>query len=435
MIVGVIVQVAPSRNYGAFLAGRFIAGLAVGALSALVPLFTGEISPKALRGAFTSTYQIMITLGIVLAYGVDYATAYRGDDSSYKIPIAVQIIWAGILALGTPFLPRSPRESVLNGNFEAAKRTVGTMHALQPDDPLVISIVEEIQAKIVEEKNHGASYKDAFDFRSELRTGQRTLIGMFIQSFQQLTGANFIFYYGTSIFQAVNPSLNSYKSQLIFGALDSIGTFPGLYFLDRFGRRRTMITGAIVMGLSYMVYAFVGRFALYDAQGNPRPGPGGGMVAAICVFVLAYGGSWGPGGWVNTGEIAPLRTKAKQLSFIAASNWTWNFLLSFFSTPIAGQIGALYGLVFTAANFMAAAFVYFCLPELAGLSLEQINTLFQSGVSPRKSYAWNLEERERSALAQTQRRPSEAATVVGDDSSADKLKPEIEHNEKAAQRV
>ena len=83
-----------------------------------------------------------------------------------------------------------------------------------------------------------------------------------------------------------------------------------------------MITGAIVMGLSYMVYAFVGRFALYDAQGNPQPGPGGGMVAAICVFVLAYGGSWGPGGWVNTGEIAPLRTKAKQLSFIAASNWS-----------------------------------------------------------------------------------------------------------------
>ena len=76
-----------------------------------------------------------------------------------KIPIAVQIIWAGILALGTPFLPRSPRESVLNGNFEAAKRTVGTMHALQPDDPLVISIVEEIQAKIVEEKNHGASVR------------------------------------------------------------------------------------------------------------------------------------------------------------------------------------------------------------------------------------------------------------------------------------
>jgi hypothetical protein len=81
------------------------------------------------------------------------------------------------------------------------------------------------------------------------------------------------------------------------------------------------MTGAIVMGLSYMLYGALGAYALYpnnDPNQPARSGTGGAIIFVICVFVLAYGCSWGPGGWVNTGEIAPLRTKAKQLSFIAA---------------------------------------------------------------------------------------------------------------------
>ncbi|ETW76260.1 MFS sugar transporter [Heterobasidion irregulare TC 32-1] len=391
-IVGVIVQIAPTGNLGAFIAGRFVAGLGVGALSALVPLYQGEISPKALRGAFVSCYQVMITFGILIAYILDFACKRIDGTASYKIPIGLQIIWGAILCAGVPFLPQSPRQSILTGNPEDARSVIARMHGIPIDDPLVQAYIDEITEKIEEEKHSGASYLDCFNFRNDLKTGQRTLIGCFVQSFQQLTGANFIFYYGTSIFGSINPSLDSYISQIIFGLLDMIGTLPGLYCLDRFGRRRTMITGALVMGLSYMLYAVIGSYALYpnnDATQVAKKGAGGGMLFVICVFVLAYGCSWGPGGWVNTGEIAPLRTRAKQLSFVSASNWVWNFLLSYFSPPISAKIGAKYGFVFFGANFLAAAFIYFFVPEMAGLSLEEINGLFQAGIPARKSFAYN----------------------------------------------
>lgn len=102
--LGVIVQVAPSSNYGAFLAGRFVAGAGVGALSALVPLFMGEVAPKALRGALVSAYQVMITLGILIAYVAVYGTKDYSGSAAYRIPIGIQLAWSLILCAGCPCL-------------------------------------------------------------------------------------------------------------------------------------------------------------------------------------------------------------------------------------------------------------------------------------------------------------------------------------------
>ncbi|KZP16666.1 general substrate transporter, partial [Athelia psychrophila] len=428
-VLGVIVQIAPTNNLNAFIAGRFVAGLGVGALSALVPLYQGEVSPKALRGAFVSCYQVMITIGIVIAYIVDYGTRNINGAAAYKIPIGLQVIWGVMLCAGTPFLPVSPRQSMLAGDVEKARDVIARMHGIPHDDPLVQAYIDEMAEKIEEEKHSGASYIDCFNFKNDLKTGQRTLIGCCVQSFQQLTGANFIFYYGTSIFGAINPSLNSYVSQIIFGLLDMIGTLPGLYCLDRFGRRRTMIAGSLVMGLSYMLYAVIGSYALYpdnDATQLAKTGPGGGMLFSICIFVLAYGCSWGPGGWVNTGEIAPLRTRAKQLSFVSASNWIWNFLLSYFSPPISAKIGAKYGFVFFGANFLAALFVYLFVPEMAGLSLEEINGLFQDGVPARKSFAYNKAVREKGRVTQDELKAGREAHFGGHQERDAAAAPEAE---------
>lgn len=87
----------------------------------------------------------------------------------------------------------SPRQSILKGNTEAARNVIARMHGIPTDDLLVQAYIDEITAKIEEEKHSGASYIDCFNFKNDLKTGQRTLIGCCVQSFQQLTGANFIF--------------------------------------------------------------------------------------------------------------------------------------------------------------------------------------------------------------------------------------------------
>ena len=151
------------------------------------------MSPKALRGAFVSCYQVMITLGILIAYIVDYGTRNINGAAAYKIPIGLQVIWGAMLCIGTPFLPVSPRQSILRGDTEKARDVIARMHGIPMDDPLVQAYIDEISAKIEEEKHSGAGYLDCFNFSNDLKTGQRTLIGCGVQSFQQLTGANFIF--------------------------------------------------------------------------------------------------------------------------------------------------------------------------------------------------------------------------------------------------
>ena len=68
-----------------------------------------EIAPRKVRGAVVAGYQSCITIGILLANCVVYATQNRRDTGSYRIPIAVQFLWAIILAGGLALLPESPR--------------------------------------------------------------------------------------------------------------------------------------------------------------------------------------------------------------------------------------------------------------------------------------------------------------------------------------
>lgn len=101
-IVGVILQTASSTGLGLIVAGRLIAGFGVGFVSAIIILYMSEISPKRVRGSIVSGYQFCITVGILLASCVNYGTEDRNDTGSYRIPIALQMLWAIILGSFPP---------------------------------------------------------------------------------------------------------------------------------------------------------------------------------------------------------------------------------------------------------------------------------------------------------------------------------------------
>jgi len=107
-MIGVILQTAATA-YGLLIAGRLIAGLGVGFVSAIIILYMSELAPRKVRGAIVSGYQFCITIGLLLASCVVYATQCRFDSGSYRIPIAIQLVWALILGSGLCFLPESPR--------------------------------------------------------------------------------------------------------------------------------------------------------------------------------------------------------------------------------------------------------------------------------------------------------------------------------------
>lgn len=214
------------------------------------------------------------------------------------------------------------------------------------------------------------------------------MLGMALQMFQQLTGANYFFYYGTTIFTATGLS-NSYVTAMILGGVNFGSTFLGLWFIERFGRRKCLIWGALWMCGCFLIFASVGAFALDNKTPQNTPKPGAAMIVFACLFIVAFASTWGPMVWSVVGELYPGRHRAFGMSLATASNWGWNFLLAFFTPFITGDIGFKFGYVFAGCNLAAAVLVYLFVIEPKGRTLEQIDTMYVMHVPPRKSGNWD----------------------------------------------
>ena len=132
-------------------------------------------------------------------------------------------------------------------------------------------------------------------------------------------GANFFFYYGTTIFQSTGLN-DSYVTSIILGAVNFGMTFPGLYVVEKYGRRWPLILGAAWQAIWLLIFASVGTSL--DPVENKTSGIV--MIVAACMFIASFAGTWGPLAWVVIGETFPLRTRAKQASLATAGNWLGN---------------------------------------------------------------------------------------------------------------
>lgn len=168
--------------------------MGVGLISAIIPLYQSETAPKWIRGTIVGTYQLAITIGLLLAAIVNNSTKNRQDTGSYRIPIAVQFAWAIIIVFGMIFLPETPRYLIKKDNHEKAAVALARIRRLEPTHPAVVEELAEIEANFRYEQSIA---KKNFFAIFEGTVGKRLLTGCALQGLQQLTGVNFIFYYGT----------------------------------------------------------------------------------------------------------------------------------------------------------------------------------------------------------------------------------------------
>lgn len=191
--VGVAMQIA-STAVGLLVAGRLIAGFGVGGVSATVILYVSEISPKRVRGTLVSIYQFAITIGLLISSCADQGTKDRNSASSYRIPIGIQFVWAGILAGGLFLLPESPRYWVKRGKMDKALRSLERCRGQSGESEFIKAELAEIQGNYQYELQIAStSWLDCF------RGGwapsgnlRRVAVGIAMQMFQQWTGVNFI---------------------------------------------------------------------------------------------------------------------------------------------------------------------------------------------------------------------------------------------------
>ncbi|CAI4051792.1 hypothetical protein N7582_005288 [Saccharomyces uvarum] len=387
-IIGIIIQIASIDKWYQYFIGRIISGLGVGGIAVLSPMLISEVSPKHIRGTLVSCYQLMITLGIFLGYCTNYGTKTYSNSVQWRVPLGLGFAWALFMIGGMTFVPESPRYLVEVGKIEEAKRSIALSNKVSVDDPAIAAEIEVVQSGIEAEKLAGnASWGELFNTKTKIL--QRLIMGAMIQSLQQLTGDNYFFYYGTTVFTAVGLQ-DSFETSIVLGIVNFASTLVGIFLVERYGRRRCLLWGAASMVCCMVVFASVGVTRLWPngKKNGSSKGAGNCMIVFTCFYLFCFATTWAPIPFVVNSETFPLRVKSKCMSIAQACNWLWGFLIGFFTPFISGAIDFYYGYVFMGCLVFSYFYVFFFVPETKGLTLEEVNTLWEEGVLPWKSAEW-----------------------------------------------
>lgn len=348
---------------------RLALGLAVGASSAVAPLYIGETAPSRWRGALVSGIQLAITVGILLSYLVGLLWTPSGN---WRAMLAAGALPALPMLVGLALLPESPRWLLFKGRAEEAVHAwerIGGGGVWPPENGAPPA------------EPHGQGWRTLFGPR--LRPVLLLATGLF--AFANLSGIDAILYYAPTIFAKVGFSgtFGPILATSFIGVINVLATLVAMGLIDRLGRRPLLILGLVPMTVSLLVLAVMLGLAGTSTLA--------GAIALIClgVFITGFAISLGPLPYVLMSEIFPQSVREAGTGFAAAAAWGANILVSASFPPLLAWLGvggtfALYGLI----SAGAILFVVMMVPETRGCSLELIETNLARGCRVRYLGSW-----------------------------------------------
>jgi len=395
--VGTTIQTA-SNGFPMFLAGRGIAGLAVGAMVSTVPVYLTEISPPAYRGLVTGMTGLGICTGTFLANWTGFACGYAADGQlQWRLPLSLQIPWGVLLFLGCLFiLPESPRWLIQHGHNERALRSFTKVHRGAKD-----AAEQEfalMRSQILFEQSHGAiTYREIFT-----RYRHRALIPIGCNILTSLTGSNVIQYYQTISYQALGISGHSILALAgVYATVALIANIiTSLWLVDRWGRRKMLLLG---MGLIVLVEIYAAVMQREFQNTDNRVGKGFAILG-IYVFAVVFYGLINSTTYVYGSEVLPLQLRSKVTAVALFLHFAVNVGITEAGPTALATIHENYYYVFVACTFFFLVNAYFFFPETKGMELEEIAGLFKdtvvavstSEVTSLKAKAEELEDAEKS---------------------------------------
>jgi sugar porter (SP) family MFS transporter len=331
-LVGTAVQVA-TNGTASLIAGRILNGVCVGITSSQVPVYLAEIARKEKRGSIIVIQQLAIEWGIFFMYFIGYGCSFIPGPASFRIAWATQFIPCVILMVGLPFLPRSPRWLAKVDRTEEAIQTLAAIQAGGDiNDPLVVAEWEEITTVLAAERTSGPAWAKFF------KNGmwRRTMAGISVQAWQQLSGANVMTYYVVYVFQMANLTGNiNLVSSGVQYALFIIFTSFIFFYIDKTGRRFLLGYGALGMAVCHFVVGGVlstGEYVPGGVDGNLNvvirvTGPRAHTVIAFSyLLIIVYALTLAPVAWVYAAEVWSLETRATgMVTATAACCLAFNF--------------------------------------------------------------------------------------------------------------
>lgn len=363
-----------ASSFSVFVPWRVAGGFAIGIASSLSPMYIAEVAPAQFRGKLVSLNQLTIVIGILLAQVVNWLIARPVPPHATALDILQswngQLGWRwmfGVTAIPSMLffismfaVPESPRWLAKNGIHERAKRVLSRIGG----EAYATLALAEIEATVAQDASR-------VDMRSLLdrRMRKALLLGVGLAILQQWCGINVIFNYAEEVFSAAGYSVSDILFNIVVtGAVNLVFTFVAIGFVDRYGRRVLMLTGAAGLAISYTCLG-----ALYYAHSR-----GVHMLVLVVIAIACYAMSLAPVTWVVISEIFPNRIRGAAMSVAITALWLASFILTYTFPLFNHALGAAWTFWIYAMVCVAGfVFIKARLPETKGKTLEQIEGLWK----------------------------------------------------------
>lgn len=306
-LVGAALQVGAHHEIGMIYGGRVVAGLGIGGMSSITPVFVSENCPPKHRGRIAGLFQEFLVIGSTFAYWLDYGVALHIPEgtSQWRIPVAIQLIPGGLMLIGLFFLKESPRWLMKQGRREEALHSLAYIRNEPETSEEVQKELAEIYAAIEEETaaTEGVTWKECLQKSNRYRF----FLGFLIMFWQQFSGTNSIGYYAPEIFASVGVSDTnaSLFATGVYGTVKVVST--GIFLLigiDRWGRKKSLMGGAAWMAsMMFIIGAVLATHPPVPHAAHVSKASTA-MVAMIYLYVIGYSFSWGPTPWVYLSEVS-----------------------------------------------------------------------------------------------------------------------------------
>jgi sugar porter (SP) family MFS transporter len=346
---------------------RVTSGVAIGIASFISPMYIAELVPAKVRGSLVAVNMLAITTGIVIAYLSDYALS---GIQGWRYMFGLAAVPSIILTVAMWCLPDSPRWLISKSRVDQAKRVLQRARI----DSDVSAEIADIQKSLGQQGGGGVTGL----FKPSLR--MPLMVGVGLAVFQQITGINTVIYYAPTIFKFAG--ITAAGPAILAGAALAMVMWGfhvlAIFLLDRVGRRPLLLTGVAgqVVGLAILGAAFqfqqLASFKSYVAIGG------------LVIYVACFAFGLGPIFWLMISEIYPLKVRGAAMSVATVANWAMNLVVAVTFLTLVEVLGRpgtfwLYGIIAVAAW----AFFYLFVPETKGKTLEQIESHWRAGKSPR----------------------------------------------------
>ncbi len=352
--------------------------MAVGAASVLSPAYISEVAPANIRGRMTTVQQIMIIIGLTVAFVVNWFLARAAGTSTapfwagieaWRWMYLMQAIPAAVFLVALTMIPESPRYLVAKGRIDEARTVLARLFGSAEAE----AKLADIRASFSEDHRPRLS-----DLKNSVTGRIRPILwaGLLLAVFQQLVGINVIFYYGATLWQLAGFTEDqSLQINIVSGLVSIAACFITIALVDRIGRKPLLLIGSAGMAatLIALVYAFANGSV--DAAGKLSLSSELGTIALVAanLYVIFFNVSWGPIMWVMLGEMFPNQIRGSALAVCGFAQWFSNYLVAQSFPLMAAGLGlavsySLYAAAAVVSFFLVQRFIH----ETKGVELENM---------------------------------------------------------------